>query len=110
MFDHLHWLPLIARIKLKVPTLISRSHNITDDVTKYLRDRIRLASSTISLRKIRSIDRHDHCVLQGRTPMAQKQSFESFSMSGASFPGALEVATSQTLNRGSWGSQGFVGR
>ena len=26
MFDHLHWLPLIARIQLKVLTLIYRSH------------------------------------------------------------------------------------
>ena len=27
MFDHLHWLPLIARIQLNVLTMIHRSHN-----------------------------------------------------------------------------------
>src|SRR6218665_260615 len=36
MFDHLHWLPLIARIQLKVLTLICRS-KIGQVASKYLR-------------------------------------------------------------------------
>src|SRR6218665_1554321 len=48
MFDHLHWLPLIARIQLKVLTLIYRSH--IGQAPRYLRDLVRLPSSAISLR------------------------------------------------------------
>ena len=57
MFDHLHWLPLIARIQLKVLTLIYRSH--IGQAPSYLRDLVRLPSSAISLRPLRSLDRHD---------------------------------------------------
>src|SRR6218665_3765702 len=57
MFDHLHWLPLIARIQLKVLTLIYRSH--IGQAPRYLRDLIRLPSSAISLCPLRSLDRHD---------------------------------------------------
>src|SRR6218665_1910975 len=73
MFDHLHWLPLIARIQLKVLTLIYRSH--TDQAPKYLRDLIRLPSSAISLRPLRSLDRHDFFVQRARTSMAQTRAF-----------------------------------
>src|SRR6218665_1707158 len=55
MFDHLHWLPLIARTKLKVLTLIYRSH--IGQAPRYLHDLIRLPSSAISLRPLRSLDR-----------------------------------------------------
>src|SRR6218665_1110892 len=47
MFDHLHWLPLIARIQLKVLTLIYRSH--IGQASRYLRDLIRLPSSATHL-------------------------------------------------------------
>src|SRR6218665_3346990 len=57
MFDHLHWLPLIARIQLKVLTLIYHSH--VGQAPRYLRDLIRLPSSPISLRPLCSLDRHD---------------------------------------------------
>src|SRR6218665_304691 len=46
MFDHLHWLKLIARIQIKVLTLIYRSH--IGQVPKCQRDLIRLPSSAIS--------------------------------------------------------------
>jgi len=55
--DHLHWLPLIARIQLKVLTLIYRSH--IGQAPRYLLDLIRLPSSAISLRPLRSLYRHD---------------------------------------------------
>src|SRR6218665_944872 len=57
MYDHLHWLPPIARIQLKVLTLIYRSH--IGQAPRYLRDLIRLPSSAISLRPLRSLDRQD---------------------------------------------------
>ena len=69
MFDHLHWLPLIARIQLKVLTLIYRSH--IGQAPRYLRDLIRLPSFVISLRPLRSLDRHDLFVPRARTSMAQ---------------------------------------
>src|SRR6218665_2263073 len=68
MFDHLHWLPLIARIQFKLLTLIYRSH--IGQAPKYLRDLIRLPSA-ISLRLLRLFDRHDLFVPQARTSMAQ---------------------------------------
>src|SRR6218665_885147 len=54
------YIPLIARIQLKVLTLIYRSH--IGQAPRYLRDLIRLPSSVISLRPLRSLDRHDLCV------------------------------------------------
>src|SRR6218665_2368732 len=69
MFDHLHWLPLIARIQLKVLTLIYRSH--IGQAPRYLRDLFRLPSSAISLRPLRSLDRHDLFVPRARTSMAR---------------------------------------
>ena len=59
MFDHLHWLSVIARIQLKVLTLIYRSH--IGQALRYLHDLIRLPSSAIFLRPLRSLDRHDLC-------------------------------------------------
>src|SRR6218665_2894178 len=69
MFDHLHWLPLIARIQLKVLTLIYRSH--IGQAPTYLRDLVHRLSSAISLRPLRSLDRHDLFVSRARTSMAQ---------------------------------------
>src|SRR6218665_3974459 len=57
MFDHLRRLPLIARVQLKLLTLIFRSH--IGQAPRYLRDLIRLPSSAISLRPLRSLGRHD---------------------------------------------------
>jgi len=65
MFDHLHWLTLIARIQLKVPTLMYRSH--IGQALRYLRDVIRMPSSAISLRPLRSFDRHDLFVPRAKT-------------------------------------------
>ena len=73
MFDHFHWLPLIARIQLKVLTLIYRSH--IGQASKYVRDLIRLPSSAISLRPLRSLDHHDLFVPRVRTSMAQTRAF-----------------------------------
>ena len=50
MFDHFYWLPFIARLQLKVLTLIYRSY--ISQALKYLRDLIRLPSSAISLRPL----------------------------------------------------------
>ena len=73
MFDYLHWLPLIPRIQLKVLTLIYRSH--IGQTPRYLRDLMRLPSSTICLRPLRSLDRHDLFVPRARTSTAQAQAF-----------------------------------
>src|SRR6218665_1617405 len=79
MFDHLHWLPLIARIQLKVLTLICRSH--IDQTLKYLHYLIRLPSSAISLRLLRSLDSHDLFVPRTRTSMAQTRAFAIIGLS-----------------------------
>src|SRR6218665_3358861 len=71
--DHLHWLSLIARIQLKVLTLIYRSH--IGQAPRYLPDLIRLSSSAISLCLLRSLDRHDPFVPRARTSMAQLRAF-----------------------------------
>src|SRR6218665_862234 len=76
MFDHLHWLPLICSDSTQgsqLPTLINRSH--IGQAPRYLRDIIRLPSSVISLRPLRSLDRHDLFVLHARTSMAQTRAF-----------------------------------
>src|SRR6218665_2414866 len=73
MFDHFHWLPLIAWIQLKVLTFIYRSH--IDQTPRYLRDLIRLLSSAISLCPLRSLDDHDIFVPRARTSMAQTRAF-----------------------------------
>jgi len=57
IFHHLDWLPLIVRIKLKVLTLTYLSH--IGQAPRYLPDLIRLPSSAISLRPIRSLDRQN---------------------------------------------------
>ena len=68
MFHHLHWLPLTARIQLKILTLIYRSYS--GYAPKYLRDLIRLPISATSLRPLRSPDRHDLFVPRVRTATA----------------------------------------
>src|SRR6218665_2335656 len=95
MFDHLHWLPLIARIQLKVLTLIYPSH--IDQAPRYLRDLIRLPSSAISLRPLRSLDRHDLFVPRARTSMAQTR---AFAIIGPSLWNQLLPSTRSTLITG----------
>src|SRR6218665_1055914 len=73
MFEHLHWLPLVVRIQLKVLTLIYRLH--IGQAPRYLRDLIRLPSSAISLRPLRSLDHHDLFVPRARTSVAQTRAF-----------------------------------
>src|SRR6218665_1780569 len=73
MFDHLHWLPLIAWIQLKVLTLIYCLH--IGQAPRYLCDLICLPSSAISLRPLSSLDHHDLFVPQARTSMAQTRAF-----------------------------------
>jgi len=73
MFDHLHWLPLIAWILLKVLTLIYRS--LICQAPRCLHDLVRLPSFAISLCPLRSLDRHDLFVPQVRTFMAQTRAF-----------------------------------
>jgi hypothetical protein len=73
MFHHLHWLPLTARIQLKILTLIYRSYS--GYAPKYLRDLIRLPISATSLRPLRSLDRHDLLVPRARTAMAKTRAF-----------------------------------
>ena len=73
MFHHLHWLPLTARIQLKILTLIYRSYS--GYAPKYLRDLIRLPISATSLRPLRSLDRHDLLFPRARTAMAKTRAF-----------------------------------
>src|SRR6218665_2576160 len=73
MFDHLHCLPLIARIQLKVLTLIYRSH--IGQALRYLHDLICLPSPATSIHSLRPLDRHDLFVPRARTSMAQTRAF-----------------------------------
>src|SRR6218665_2707176 len=95
MIDHLHWLPLIARIQLKVLTLMYRSH--IGQASRYLRDHIRLPSSAISLRPLRSFDRHDLFVPRAKTSMAQTR---AFAIIGPSLWNQLLPTTRSTLLTG----------
>jgi len=95
MFDLFHWLPLVARIQLKVLTLIYRSH--IGHALRYLRDLIRLPSSAISLRSLRSLDRHDLFVPRARTSMAQTW---AFAIIGPSLWNQLLPSTRSTLLAG----------
>lgn len=56
MFDHLHWLPFIVRIQLKVLTLVYRLY--IDQVPKHLSGLVPPSAAT-SLRPLRSLDRRD---------------------------------------------------
>ena len=69
MVDHLHWLPLTARVQLKVLSLIYRS--FIGRAPKYLCELIRLPASATSRRPLRSLNRHDLFVPQARTAMTK---------------------------------------
>src|SRR6218665_1277891 len=92
MFDHLHWLPLIARIQLKVLTLIYRSH--IGQAPRYLRDLIRLPSLFV---------RYAHLTVmitffpRARTSMAQTR---AFAIIGPSLWNQLLPSTRSTLLTG----------
>src|SRR6218665_1639746 len=86
MFDYLHC------SDTKVLTLIYRSH--IGQAPRYLRDLIRLPSSAISFRPLRSLDRHDLFVPRVRTSMAQTR---EFAING---PSLLEPTTRSTLLTG----------
>src|SRR6218665_1123765 len=92
-FDHLHWLPLIARIQLKVLTLIYHSH--IGQTPRYLCDLIRLPSSAISLCPLHSLDSHDLFVPLARTSMAR-----AFAIIGPSLWNELLPSTRSTLLTG----------
>src|SRR6218665_2665005 len=92
MFDLLCWLPLIARIQLKVLTFIYHSH--VCQAPWYLRDLIHLPSSVISLRPLHSLDRHDLFVPRERTYMAQTR---AFAIIGPSLWNQLLPSTRSTL-------------
>ena len=81
MFDHLYRLPLITQIQLKVLTFIYRSN--IGQVPRYLHVRylICLPSSAISLRPLRSFDRHDLFVPRARTSMALTRAFAIIGLS-----------------------------
>src|SRR6218665_688108 len=95
MFDHLHWLPLIARIQLKVLTLICCSH--IGQAPRYLRVLIRLPSSDISLCPLHSLDCHDLFVPRARTSMAQTLAFP---ITGPALWNQLLPSTRSTLLTG----------
>ena len=109
MFNHLHWLPLIARIQLKVLTLIYHSH--IGQAPRYLRDLspyplaflCHLSSSATPWRTwssgpwLRSLDRHDLFVPRARTSMAQTR---AFAIIGPSLWNQLLPSTRSTLLTG----------
>src|SRR6218665_1882127 len=82
-------------IQLKVLTLIYRSH--IGQAPRYLRDLIRLPSSAISLRPLRSLERHDLFVPLARTSMAQTR---AFAIIGPSLWNQLLPSTRSTLLTG----------
>ena len=75
MIEHLHWLPLIARIRFKVLFLISRA--FLGQAPRYLCDLIRRPLSAASGRPLRSLDRHDLLVPPTRTATAQYRAYAS---------------------------------
>ena len=75
MSEHLHWLPLVARIQFKVVALVLKSQLGLSP--KYLKDLIRCPRSALSLRPLRSADRFDLFVQRVRTAIAQSRSFAS---------------------------------
>src|SRR6218665_1882985 len=82
-------------IQLKVLTLIYRSH--IGQAPRYFRDLIRLPSSAISPRPLRSLDRHDLFVPGARTSMAQTR---AFAIIGPSLWNQLLPSTRSTLLTG----------
>src|SRR6218665_2913565 len=95
MTNHRHWLPLIARIQLKVLTLIYLSH--IGQAPRYLRDLIRLPSSATSLRPLRSLDRHDLFVPRANVSMAKTG---ALAIIGPGLGNQLRPSTRSTLLAG----------
>ena len=73
MLEQLHWLPLTARIQLKVLVLICRSYSGL--APKYLCCLVRRPISATSHRPLRSLDRLDLLVPRARTAMAKSRAF-----------------------------------
>src|ERR1043165_4047581 len=73
MFEQLHWLPLTARIQLKVLVLICRSY--VGLAPKYLCDSIRRPTSAVSHCPLRSLDLLNLFVPRVRTAIAQSRAF-----------------------------------
>src|SRR6218665_163955 len=78
MFNQLHWLPLSARIKLKIVALVLKSK--LGVAPKYLEPNIRSPLSATSHRPLRSFDRQVPFVLRVRSIMAQTRSFATIGM------------------------------
>ena len=79
MTEQLHWLPLSARIQLKVLILVLMSQ--MGLAPKYPCDQILRPISATSLRPLRSSDRHDPFVPRVRTAIAQSRSFACIGLS-----------------------------
>src|SRR6218665_205781 len=75
MFNELHWLPLRARIKYKILTLIFKAQRGL--APKFLVDVILRTHSASSSRPLCSLDRLDLLVPRSRTALAQSRSFAS---------------------------------
>ena len=71
MLEQLHWLPLTARIQLKVLVLVCRSYSGL--APKYLCCLVRRPISATSHRPLRSLDRLDLLVPRARTAMAKSR-------------------------------------
>src|SRR5688572_10468314 len=71
MLEKLHWLPLTARIQLKVLVLVCRSYSGL--APKYLCCLVRRPISATSHRPLRSLDRLDLLVPRARTTMAKSR-------------------------------------
>jgi len=65
----------VVNIGLPYVFVACYSYNKKDQAPKYLRDLTRLSSSAISLRPLRSLDRHDLFVPRARTSISQTQAF-----------------------------------
>src|SRR5688572_11512754 len=76
--EHLHWFPLIARIRFKILLLTSRhSRVLLGLASRYLCDSMRRPLSAASGRSLRSLDRHDLLVPRSRTATAQHRAYAS---------------------------------
>jgi hypothetical protein len=75
MTEHLHWLPLTARIQYKILFLTYKM--FLGLAPRYLCDLIRKPFSATAGRPLRSLDRHDLLVPRSRTATAQHRAFAS---------------------------------
>src|SRR6218665_2938112 len=97
MFDHLHWLATTHCSDTTQDSHMDLPLAYWSSTQVFIRDLIRLPSFAISLRPLRSLDRHDLFVPRARSYMAQTP---AFAIIGPSLWNQLLPSTRSTLLTG----------